>query len=102
MNSRKSSRRIYIGNISTKRVKTDLEDMFTKVGDLVSCVIYEDEAYMEFKSEDEARDAIEKYDGVKYLGQRLLVEWAHLESNRKPRSPPRDVQCYNCDRFGHF
>ena len=68
MNNRKSSRRIYVGSISTKRDKKELEELFEKVGPLEACVIYEDEAYMEYKSEDEARDAIDKYDGYKYLG----------------------------------
>lgn len=68
MNSRKSSRRIYVGNISDKRIKSELEDMFSEVGELVNCVIYEDEAYVEYKSEEEARDAIDKFDNVKYLG----------------------------------
>ena len=71
MNSRKSARRIYVGGISTKRVKSELEEMFEEVGPLETCVIYEDEAYMEYKSEEEARKAIDKLDGEKYLGQRL-------------------------------
>ena len=68
MNSRKSSRRIYVGGISTSRVKSELEDMFEKIGPLEACVIYEDEAYIEYKSEEEAREAIDKYDNYKYLG----------------------------------
>lgn len=51
MNMRKSSTRIYVGNIPENKNKTELEDMFSELGQLVNSAIYEDEGYLEYNSE---------------------------------------------------
>ena len=60
----------------------------------------------------ELEEAIDKLDRHKYLGKKLLVEWAHID---RPRGPPRDrefrtgggrrfddMRCYNCGNLGHI
>ena len=80
---------------------------------MVNFVLYEDEAYVEYESSEEAKDAINKLDRYNYLGKKLLVEWAHID---RPRGPPRDngfrgggggrkfddIKCYNCGNSGHI
>ena len=87
-----------------------MRQIFEDIGPLVNFVLYEDEAYVEYETPEEAKDAIHKLDRYSYLGKKLLVEWAHIE---KPRGPPRDrdfrggrrfndIRCYNCGNEGHI
>ena len=71
-------------------------------------VLYEDEAYVEYNTTDEANEAIERLNGTKYMDSRLLVEWSQINRNRKRfdyhdrMNRKKDVECYNCRRFGHY
>lgn len=85
--------------------------MFTEIGSLNEFVIYEDEAYVEFKNSDDASNAISKLNDKKYLNKRILVEWALIDQrggrrnggiggdrpDYRDRDRLIDVKCYNCN-----
>jgi RNA recognition motif-containing protein len=118
MQSPKSSRRIYVGRIPKDRDKKEVKALFKKIGEVVSFCCYEDEAYVEFESSNDARKAIEEVNNSHYKESNLLVEWANVKFNRSS-SPPRGsngdrgrggvperdlrgVKCYQCQNFGHY
>jgi len=78
---------------------------------LKNFVLYEDEAYVEYDSVNEAKEAIDKFDRYNYKGRKILVEWAHIEEPRGSRGGDRDSfrerrfrdsKCYNCGEYGHI
>ncbi len=86
MDRRSSSRRVYLGNIPKDRDKKEIKKIMGDVGEIVNFVCYSDEAYVEYERGREAEDAIDKINGYRYNDKKLLVEWAHLDYNR--RRPP--------------
>ncbi|GJM17706.1 MAG: hypothetical protein DHS20C13_30330 [Thermodesulfobacteriota bacterium] len=82
--------------------------MFTSVGSIVKFVLYEDEGYVEYETHEQAREAIDRYNGARIQESKILVEWAekrlnHMNRERRMGGRDRkDIECYNCRGFGHI
>ncbi len=84
------STKLYVGNISFNTSNTDLEEMFGKVGTVLSSNIIEDRetgrsrgfAFVEMSSNEEAQNAISSLNGTEVDGRELLVNEAKPRENR--------------------
>jgi splicing factor, arginine/serine-rich 7 len=69
--------RVYVGNLTDKVKKEDLENEFTKYGKLNSVWIAFNPpgfAFIEFANKDEAETACDGLNGQEILGSKLRVE----------------------------
>jgi RNA recognition motif-containing protein len=84
------STKLYVGNLSFSTSNSDLEQMFGKVGTVLSSNIIEDRetgrsrgfAFVEMSSNEEAQNAISSYNGTEVNGRELLVNEAKPRENR--------------------
>ena len=84
------STKLYVGNISFNTSNNDLEEMFGKVGTVLSSNIIEDRetgrsrgfAFVEMSSNEEAQNAIASLNGTEVNGRELLVNEAKPRENR--------------------
>ncbi len=84
------STKLYVGNISFNTSNQDLEEMFGKVGTVLSSNIIEDRetgrsrgfAFVEMSSNEEAQNAIASLNGTEVNGRELLVNEAKPRENR--------------------
>ena len=78
------STKLYVGNLSFGTSNSDLEEMFGKVGTVISSNIVEDRdtgrsrgfAFVEMSSQEEAQNAIASFNGTQLGGRSLLVNEA--------------------------
>jgi len=78
------STKLYVGNISFNTSNSDLEQLFGKVGTVLSSNIIEDRetgrsrgfAFVEMSSSQEAENAIASINGTEVNGRQLLVNEA--------------------------
>jgi cold-inducible RNA-binding protein len=83
------STKLYVGNISFNTSNSDLEEMFGKVGTVLSSNIIEDRetgrsrgfAFVEMSSNEEAQNAIASLNGTEVDGRELLVNEAKPREN---------------------
>jgi RNA recognition motif-containing protein len=83
------STKLYVGNLSFSTSNQDLEDMFGKVGTVLSSNIIEDRetgrsrgfAFVEMSSREEAQNAISSLNGTEVDGRQLLVNEAKPREN---------------------
>ncbi|HEY8563532.1 MAG TPA: RNA-binding protein [Pyrinomonadaceae bacterium] len=83
------STKLYVGNISFNTSNQDLEQMFGKVGTVLSSNIIEDRetgrsrgfAFVEMSSNEEAQNAIASLNGTQVDGRALLVNEAKPREN---------------------
>ena len=83
-------RKLYIGNLSWDVVEMELEDWFGKYGDIVSVKVIKDRAtgksrgfsFVEFTTEDAAKEALEAENGNEFRGRKLIIR----EAIEKPRN----------------
>jgi RNA recognition motif-containing protein len=84
------STKLYVGNISFNTSNSDLEQMFGKVGTVLSSNIIEDRdtgrsrgfGFVEMSSKEEADNAIASFNGTEVNGRELLVNEAKPRENR--------------------
>ena len=84
------STKLYVGNLSFSTSNNDLEEMFGKVGTVLSSNIIEDRetgrsrgfAFVEMSSNEEAQNAIASLNGTEVNGRELLVNEAKPRENR--------------------
>jgi RNA recognition motif-containing protein len=82
------NKRLYIGNLSSEVTEQDLTHNFSTVGKVVSAVIIKDRysnqskgfGFVEMETEEEARLAIERFNGGELQGKTITVSEA-----REPR-----------------
>jgi len=84
---------LYVGNLSKKIEKEDLEKAFGKMGTILSLKLKKDlfsgkpkgYAFIEMPDQDEAKKAIEKLNGKKIKGQEIVVKAGRtqMEDSRK-------------------
>jgi RNA recognition motif-containing protein len=82
------NKRLYIGNLSSEVTEQDLTHNFSTVGKVVSTVIIKDRysnqskgfGFVEMETEEEARQAIERFNGGELQGKTITVSEA-----REPR-----------------
>jgi len=83
------STKLYVGNISFNTSNSDLEQMFGKVGTVLSTNIIEDRdtgrsrgfGFVEMSSKEEADNAIASFNGTEVDGRELLVNEAKPREN---------------------
>ena len=83
------STKLYVGNISFNTSNSDLEQMFGKVGTVLSTNIIEDRdtgrsrgfGFVEMSSKEEAENAIASFNGTEVDGRELLVNEAKPREN---------------------
>jgi RNA recognition motif-containing protein len=89
-----SDRRLFVGNISYQTQETDLQDLFSQAGAVVSCNLMLDKftgksrgfAFVEYGSPEEANKAVEMFHGKEFQGRALTVNIARPREERAPRS----------------
>jgi RNA recognition motif-containing protein len=82
------NKRLYIGNLSSEVTEQDLTHNFSTVGKVVSAVIIKDRysnqskgfGFVEMETEEEARQAVERFNGGELQGKTITVSEA-----REPR-----------------
>eukprot|EP01098_Paradermamoeba_levis_P011816 TRINITY_DN5088_c0_g1_i2.p1 TRINITY_DN5088_c0_g1~~TRINITY_DN5088_c0_g1_i2.p1 ORF type:complete len:208 (+),score=55.52 TRINITY_DN5088_c0_g1_i2:81-704(+) len=71
-----SKTRVYVGKVSNRTRKRDLEDLFIKYGRILSCDLKYNYAFVEFDDPRDAEDAVRELDGVQLDGSSLIVEFS--------------------------
>jgi len=95
------STKLYVGNISFNTSTHDLEQMFGKIGTVLSTNIIEDRdtgrsrgfGFVEMSSKEEAQNAISSLNGKDFDGRNLTVNEAKPRENRGG---------YNANRGGGY
>ncbi len=85
--------KLYVGNLSFNTTEGDLLRMFEEAGAVTSCSIIMDKftnksrgfAFVEMGSEDDARKAIDEFNGKPIDGRPLTVNEARPREDRGPR-----------------
>ncbi|GFY68485.1 RNA-binding protein 1 [Trichonephila inaurata madagascariensis] len=89
--------KVYIGSISSRTTKDDIESLFSRYGPLRNVWIARNPpgfAFVEFEDRRDAEEAVAELDGTRLCGQRIRVEMSHGKTRRdrrsdSRRSPPR-------------
>lgn len=93
-----SSNKIYIGNLSWGVTESMLNDTFGTCGQITECNLVTDRetgrsrgfAFVTYSNENEAQEAVEKYDGQDLDGRNLKVNFANQgQGGRGGRGGPR-------------
>ena len=100
----KKGTQIYIGHISKKVGKEDLEKTFSAFGTLKDLAIKNGFAFLTYEDERDAEDAVKEMNGHDLQGEKIIVELAgHRRNDRqRPRGPQSDDKCFNCGEKGHW
>lgn len=83
------SKKLYVGNLSFRTSSSDLDQLFSQYGSVISAQVLEDRetgrsrgfGFVEMNSDEEATSAIEALHDREFQGRRLTVNEA------KPREP---------------
>ncbi|MEE8526715.1 MAG: RNA-binding protein [Thermoanaerobaculia bacterium] len=84
---------MFVGNLSYETVESELEVLFSEVGDVVEVFLPADRntgrprgfAFVEFADPDVVAQAIEKFDGHELKGRQLRINEAEARPSRPPR-----------------
>jgi RNA recognition motif-containing protein len=84
------STRLYVGGLSFTTNEDEVRELFSQVGEVTSCRLVRDRdsnqsrgfAFVEMSSDDEARQAISRFDGYQLEGRRLTVNEARERGER--------------------
>jgi len=84
------STKLYVGNLSFSTNHQDLEELFGKVGAVLSCNLIEDRetgrsrgfAFVEMSTKEEAQNAIASLNGTEVNGREMQVNEAKPRENR--------------------
>jgi RNA recognition motif-containing protein len=90
------SAKIFVGNLNFSTRKEELSELLSAVGEIKDVYLPSDRAtgrprgfaFVQFATEDEAREAIERFDGYELGGRKLRVNAA--EERGAPRRPSAD------------
>jgi cold-inducible RNA-binding protein len=89
------STRLYVGNLSFNTTRDELQDLFSKAGFVREATVVQDRetgksrgfAFVIMSSDEEARGAIERFNGREFQGRNLMVSEARpLERSGAPKS----------------
>lgn len=82
---------VFIDNLPASTTESDLKEIIQQSGqDYTDAFIKYDFAIVEFDSHDNAKNSIEKLNGMQLKNQRIIVEWARRPKNQwLHRSPVR-------------
>ncbi|MFH1656517.1 MAG: RNA-binding protein [Candidatus Nealsonbacteria bacterium] len=84
-------KKLYVGNLSYDTQEDALKDMFSEAGNVVSASIIKDKfsgrskgfGFVEMATEDEAKKAIETFNGKEIEGRNLVVDEARPMKKRE-------------------
>ncbi|XP_041352431.1 RNA-binding protein lark-like isoform X2 [Gigantopelta aegis] len=99
--SRKVSTKVFIGNMPDTCRKTDLEEMFSKYGEIVECDIVKNFGFVHFADPTCAKTAVDNLNGIQFQGTDLKVELSHSRVRQKPGMGGQG-DCYKCGKSGHW
>lgn len=86
-------KKLYIGNLSYDVTQSDLEELFSQVGEVESATVITDRtsgrskgfAFVEMKDVKAAEEAIKKFDGTELKGRTIKVNEARPMEPRNDR-----------------
>jgi len=92
---------LFIGNLSKDTVEQDLLDVFDRVG---QCQVkYKGNyAFVEYRNEADAEEAMRKLQGKVVRGSEVTVEWAKKTGKGTYQDKKEPKECYHCGRSGHI
>merc|ERR1711904_692100 len=94
---------IFATKLPRDTTRDDLKDMFRKFGKIREVTLKRGYAFVEFYDRHDADDAIDRMNGEKVDGNRLVVERAgERKSRRSSRGPQPNDKCFNCGSRGHW
>lgn len=87
------AKRLYVGGLPYTTTEDELKDTFSQAGSVESATIIQDRmagrsagfGFVEMSNDDEARKAIEMFDGKDFNGRSLRVNEARPMGERPPR-----------------
>lgn len=87
------SAKLYVGNLDYSVTGDQLSEMFSQAGQVVSATVITDRysgrskgfGFVEMSSDDEAKKAIETFNGKDFQGRNLIVNEARPQEPREPR-----------------
>lgn len=90
---KKMATKLYVGNLSYGTTDESLKTMFAQAGTVVSATIIVDKmsgrskgfGFVEMSSEDEAKKAVENFNGKEIDGRTIVVNEARPMTERPPR-----------------
>eukprot|EP00276_Gloeochaete_wittrockiana_P005715 CAMPEP_0184659028 /NCGR_PEP_ID=MMETSP0308-20130426/27828_1 /TAXON_ID=38269 /ORGANISM="Gloeochaete witrockiana, Strain SAG 46.84" /LENGTH=122 /DNA_ID=CAMNT_0027098485 /DNA_START=114 /DNA_END=483 /DNA_ORIENTATION=+ len=71
------SERIYVGKLNSRTKERDIDDIFSRYGNIRSIELKYGYAFVEYEDRRDADEAIRKLDGYDFDGSRIIVEKAH-------------------------
>ncbi|KAF8979500.1 hypothetical protein BGZ46_005347 [Entomortierella lignicola] len=87
---------VYVGHLSVRTERRDVEELFEKYGRLVSVELkHGGFAFVEYEDPRDADDAVGKLNGYELDGNKISVEWSR-------RSGGPGSGCFLCNQTGHW
>ncbi|KAG0221168.1 hypothetical protein BGX31_010124 [Mortierella sp. GBA43] len=87
---------VYVGHLSARTERRDVEELFEKYGRLVSVELkHGGFAFVEYEDPRDAEDSVNKLNGYELDGNRISVEWSR-------RSGGPGSGCFLCNQPGHW
>lgn len=88
------NKKLYVGNLSYETTESALQEAFSKAGAVDSVVIITDKfsgrskgfGFVEMATEEDAKKAMEMYDGKELEGRKIVVNEARPMQPRAPMS----------------
>ena len=85
------AKRLFIGNLPYNVTQAQLEELFSQVGKIESVNLITDKfsgqskgfAFVEMTTEEEAKAAIEKYNGYEFEDRKMVVNEARPQEDRQ-------------------
>jgi arginine/serine-rich splicing factor 7 len=101
MSSRHSQ--IFVTKLPRDTTRDDLKDWFRRYGKIREVTLKRGYAFLEFYDRHDASDAIDKMNGERIDGNRLVVEKvSDKRERRSSRGPQSSDKCFNCGERGHW
>ena len=89
------SRKIFVGNLNYETTQSQLTELLAEIGEIKDVYLPSDRvtgrprgfAFVEFSSEEEAQEAIEKFNDFEFAGRKLRVNEAEDRPKRSFNAP---------------
>ncbi|KAJ3193168.1 hypothetical protein HK101_005323 [Irineochytrium annulatum] len=78
-----------LGRLPRDVSEREIKKLVTEFGPVIEIRTLSGYAFVEFDHERDAKDAVHELDGIKYLGDRIQVEFARTKEGRRPERRER-------------